>query len=85
MEAAINTFSIDIPLQDLSFFKEMIVRMGWKSKPENIVDTHSANKKEEIKAVDLISSPWPDDGLSADEFVALCESRSIITRKILEI
>ena len=85
MEAAINTYTINIPLKDLSFFNEMVARMGWSFKKIQRKHKCVSIAEDELRAINLISSPWPDDDLSADAFVEMCESGRSGNREIIEI
>jgi len=42
-------------------------------------------KKKENDLLDKVSAPWPDDNLTADEFVGICESGRNDKREIIDI
>lgn len=79
-----NSYSVEIPLQDLSLFKEMIVRMGWKLMRRDSVAIENSVSREK-QAISIITAPWPSDGLSDDEFVGTCMSGRNSHREIIEL
>lgn len=42
-------------------------------------------KRKEKDLLDKMSAPWPDDNLSADEFVDICESERDGNRELIDI
>ncbi len=85
MNITINdSYSVEIPLQDISLFKEMMVRMGWKLMHLNTMPVDNSTSGEK-QAISIITAPWPSDGLTDDEFVETCMAGRNSHREIIEL